>query len=111
MTVINQHEVVGKDEDDESGKKLPRFCCPVLALSCLAYPVYPVYHGFKVGCQGPLAASQGSGVTLWSPLGHHRAALVAASGRLPAPQVPQWPPPGSCCMLDGASCILFPATN
>lgn len=45
MTVINQHEVVGKDEDDESGKKLPRFCRLVLTLSCLVYPVYPVYQG------------------------------------------------------------------
>lgn len=48
---------------------------------------------------------QGSPRHVTGQWGHHLAALVAASGLLPALQAAQWPAPGSCSMLDGASSI------
>lgn len=51
------------------------------------------------------AAMPGSPRRVTGQWGHHRAALVAASGLLPALQAAQWPAPGSCSMLDGASSI------
>lgn len=91
MTVINQHEVVGKDEDDESGKKLPRFCCLVLTLSRLAYLVY---QGAKPqacsDCQGPLAASQGSGVTFGSPSRGASSSFWTVARSPSAPMAASW---------------------
>lgn len=107
--MINQHEVVGKDEDDESGGKAAPACCLVLTLSSKvkvgrAAAVVPVQCGASRSlcsnarvpspCHRAVGSpSRGASSSFWA---------VARSPSCPGAQ---WPAPGSCSMLDGASSI------